>query len=66
MKNYKSMEEYLTDLITDVEHFVSEYDGGERQLSKDTDNDYDMMRAYDLGRLEILREILKFKKKSNQ
>tara|TARA_R100000329_G_scaffold822_1_gene1548 strand:+ start:1337 stop:1534 length:198 start_codon:yes stop_codon:yes gene_type:complete len=64
--NYKTLEEYLTDLITDVEHFVSEYDGGEKQLSKDTDNDYDMLRAYDLGRLEILREILKFKKKSNQ
>lgn len=64
--NYKTLEEYLTDLITDVEHFVSEYDGGEKQLSKDTDNDYDMLRAYDLGRLEILREILKFKKKSKQ
>jgi len=60
------MEEYLTDLIADVEHFVSEYDGGEEQLSKDTDNDYDMMRAYDLGRLEMLREILKFKNKSKQ
>ena len=48
MKNYKTIEEYITDLI------------------KDTDNDYDMMRAYDLGRLEMLRQILRFKNKSNQ
>jgi len=66
MKNYKTIEEYITDLIKDTESFISDYDGGEEQLSKDTDNDYDMMRAYDLGRLEMLRQILRFKNKSNQ